>query len=284
MSSPQAPEQTPASPGYAAILTHVQVDAPERLACARAVAERFDAVLIGVGAEATPPVAAGPATGMIQAQWHDATSRAADGEVSRARALFDEAAKGLKRPAVWEQALDVPVEAMSRAARAADLIVTTPPKATTSTWRDASPADLVMASGRPVLVSPLAAAPLVAQHIVLAWKDTREARRAMSDALPFLRQAASVLVLEVDADGLEAAERRVKDVAAALKRHGVPASWRAVAATSGDAAQILSQADDFEADLIVAGAYGHSRLNEMIFGGVTRTLLTQTSRHILLSH
>ncbi|MBV8682781.1 MAG: universal stress protein [Caulobacteraceae bacterium] len=271
--------------GYAAVLTHVQRDAPERLACARALAQRFGAALIGVGAEAIPPLAAGPATGMVQAQWIAAGSQAAEENMRAAREMFETACAGLQAGGEWQASLDLPVEVMTRASRAADLIVASAPDGAANRYRDARPSDLALATGRPVLVAPLGEKVLSAQRVVLAWRDTREARRAMVDALPFFRRAEAVLVLEVGGPRLEDAHRRCADVASALQRHGVRAEPSAVAAsrrTEGE--EILTQSWAFGADLIVAGAYGHSRLGETIFGGVTRALLSQHALFVLLSH
>ena len=271
--------------GYAAILTHVQRDAPERLACARALAQRFGAALIGVGAEAIPPIAAGPATGMVQAQWFAATSEAAEENLAAAHTMFQAACAGLRAGGEWRQSLDLPIEVMNRAARAADLIVATAPDGAISLYRDARPSDLALGSGRPVLVAPSGDKALSGERAVLAWKDTREARRAMADALPFFRRAEAVLVLEVGGQQLEDAHRRCLDVASALQRHGVRAEPSAVAAAGhSDGEEILNQAWAFGADLIAAGAYGHPRLGEMIFGGVTKTLLSQRDLFVLLSH
>jgi nucleotide-binding universal stress UspA family protein len=271
--------------GYAAVLTHVQRDAPERLACARDLAQRFGAALVGIGAEAIPPIAAGPATGVVQAQWFTACNEAAEENLRVAREMFRAACAGLGAGGDWRQSLDLPIEVISRASRAADLIVASAPDGPGSGYRDARPSDLALLTGRPVLVAPSREKSLSAQRVVLAWKDTREARRAMADALPFFRRAKAVLVLEVAGRHLEDAQSRCADVVSALERHGVQAEPSAVGAVGQtDGEEILNQASAFGADLIVAGAYGHPRLGEMIFGGVTRTLLGQHELFVLLSH
>ncbi|HEY1930213.1 MAG TPA: universal stress protein [Caulobacteraceae bacterium] len=270
---------------YAAVLTHVQRDAPERLACARDLARRFGAALIGLGAEAIPPIAAGPATGVVQAQWFTACNEAAEENLRVAREMFRAACAGLGAGGEWRQSLEVPIEVIARASRAADLIVASAPDGQGSIYRDARPSELALLTGRPVLVAPSREKTLSADRVVLAWKDTREARRAMADALPFFRRAKAVLVLEVAGRHLEDAQSRCADVVSALERHGVQAEPSAVAAMGRtDGEEILNQASAFGADLIVAGAYGHPRLGEMIFGGVTRTLLSQHDLFVLLSH
>jgi nucleotide-binding universal stress UspA family protein len=274
----------PGIDGIVSILVHVQPDAAKRLAAARALAERTDAILIGVGAQAVPPVAAGPATGFVQSEWYAATSGAAETSLATARTMFDAACVGLAAGSIWEQGLDLPSEAMSRAARGADIIVTSAPAGAASLYADASPADLAMSSGRPVLVVAADAPPLKADRIVLAWKETREARRAMADALPFLRAAERVLVLSVTAESPAYAQEVIDDVAQALQRHGVTTETKVVTAAGHEGRRILEEASAFGADLVIAGCYGHSRFGEWLFGGVTRELLGQDACHVLLSH
>jgi nucleotide-binding universal stress UspA family protein len=143
-----------------------------------------------------------------------------------------------------------------------------------------------MQAGRPVLVVPPGVSVLHGRRVLVAWKDTREARRAVADALPLLTQAEEALVLEVvrDDDEREQARRRVDDVVAFLVRHG--------AATRGDVLESRGRvvADDLllaterqGADLVVAGGYGHARLREWAFGGVTRDLLARCPKCCLLS-
>jgi len=129
------------------------------------------------------------------------------------------------------------------------------------------------------------APPLVAKQVLLAWKDTREARRAMSDAMPFFEQADRVVVGAVCPDaGTEQALHEVDDVVRALTRRGVNAEARVAQEKHPEGFHILRQADLEGADLIVCGAYGHTRLGEWVFGGVTADLLAQDGAYLLLSH
>jgi nucleotide-binding universal stress UspA family protein len=146
----------------------------------------------------------------------------------------------------------------------------------------ASPGDLVMESGRSVLIVPPLMDHMFANRIVVAWKDTREARRAVWDSLPFLKRADVVFVVAIgDNDRKEAAN----DVSAYLARHGIAS--RALLRGIPDstvAEDILQVANDEGANLIVSGAYGHSRVHEWIFGGVTRALLNDAPVCCLMSH
>jgi nucleotide-binding universal stress UspA family protein len=145
--------------------------------------------------------------------------------------------------------------------------------------------DLVLGLGRPVLVVPANCAPMKLDLALVGWQDTREARRAVLDALPLLKLANQVVIAEIaaKADRL-AAQVHLDDVVAWLQRHGVRAESM-VSPLPDDAIERLDDvAKTLGADLIVAGAYGHNRLQEWVFGGVTHDLLQQASCCVLLSH
>jgi nucleotide-binding universal stress UspA family protein len=127
---------------------------------------------------------------------------------------------------------------------------------------------------------------LSARRVAIAWKDTREARRAVRDALPFLQQAASVMIVEVsERRGGEQAARNIKDVADYLRRHRIEIIAERVRPTDVTATgSLLRLLHDENIDLVVAGAYGHSRLGEWAFGGVTRDLLAESPICGLFSH
>jgi nucleotide-binding universal stress UspA family protein len=268
--------------GYRSILVHVQADAPGRLACARSLARRFGARVIGIGAEGIRPIVAGPASALAQAQWIEVTSEAIRRNLERARELFDAEADGARQ--VWEQEMEPPTNLIARTARAADLIVASRAPGPVSRFSDADPGDLALTAGRPVLFAPGGAGSLGAQRVLVAWKDCREARRALFDALPFLCGASEVLVLAANPEDPTQARHGIEDVATALTRRGVQATSRVASVHHPEGEEILRQAKGFGADLIVAGAYGAPRLTEWIFGGVTRDLLGQNEIHVLFSH
>lgn len=273
---------------YASILVHVQStpDALPRLKCARALAEVFDATLIGVGAEAVPPAPVDDGYSNMAAQYFTAMRQLTEANLKSANKVFKEVSSGLSKPPLWECGLQTPGPAVANASRGADLIVASASIAGhDDPYLHAFASDLAIASGRPVLVTPPRADPLLGRKVILAWKDSREARRAMADAMPLLERADEVLVLEVcTGDDKINAKIRTDDVVSALKRHGVAAVAKVAAHHSADGPAILHEASRFGADLIVAGAYGHSRLGEWAFGGVTRDLLAQHDRYVLLSH
>jgi nucleotide-binding universal stress UspA family protein len=172
--------------------------------------------------------------------------------------------------------------------RVADLIVAgqTDPEWDLSPLMD-FPERLALESGRPVLVIPCAGRyATVGRRVVIAWKRSREAARAVFDALPLLREAEAVHILEIK-DHAEDANTLARDtaIAAALGRHGIKPEVRTSTASDisvGD--EILSRASDLDADLLVMGAYGHSRFRELVFGGATRHIARHMTLPTLLSH
>lgn len=149
-------------------------------------------------------------------------------------------------------------------------------------------AGTLLSSGRPMLVVPYAGpVDRCGETVLVGWKSSREAARAVNDALPLLQQARSVTVLAINPEQGIGGDGDVPaaDIALHLARHGVKAAAAHTVATEvseGDV--LLNYADDIGADLIVAGGYGHSRLRELTVGGVTRTLLTTMTVPVLLSH
>ena len=127
---------------------------------------------------------------------------------------------------------------------------------------------------------------MTADHVVVGWKDTREARRAVQEALPFLHEAKRVTIMEIcEKDQMDSARQHVDDVVLYLARHRIKAECRVEIQAHGSGAdQIIGLAENEGADLLVTGAYGHNRLNEWIFGGMTRDLLTSSPICCLMSH
>ena len=125
---------------------------------------------------------------------------------------------------------------------------------------------------------------LPARRIVVAWKDSRESRRAVRDAVPFLRDAQEVMIVEV-CEPAAPSRTSMDDVADYLLRHEVVVGAKTSLQAIGSVAdEILQFARQEKADLIVAGGYGRSLLGEWIFGGVTRDLLANASLCCLFSN
>lgn len=143
---------------------------------------------------------------------------------------------------------------------------------------------LLLASGAPVLLVPeIWCGETIGGNVVVAWNGSREARRAVNDAMPFLTSASHVTALIVD-DGRMSDEAPGTDLQRHLQRHDVKVELRVETTSGGPVAQtIQSVCHDLQADLLVFGAYSRPRTAEMLFGGVTRTLLAEAGLPLLMS-
>jgi nucleotide-binding universal stress UspA family protein len=271
--------------GYATLMVHVDADGelPQRVRIAAELAERFQAYLIGVAAWAPMSVFLA----------EDARREASPREVhlQDMRSLLDLKGRefcaqvGLEpRRLEWRSVLDLPTDALAREARAADLVIIGNTRENPDPFRVLDPGGVLMKAGRPVLVVPRTVNSLAARHVAIAWKDVREARRAVRDALPFLQRAESVTIVEVAEEAGEQASAG-KVVAAYLARHGVKvATERSLAAEATVTNTLLRLIESEKIDVLVAGAYGHSRVGEWVFGGITRDLLADLPICCLFSH
>jgi nucleotide-binding universal stress UspA family protein len=145
---------------------------------------------------------------------------------------------------------------------------------------------LLLATGVPILLLPDSWSGSAVEHVIVAWNASREARRAITDALPLLREAKSATVLLVDpAKNPRHGEEPGADIAHYLSRHGVKvAVERLVSNGAPVASVIMDYAKEHAADLVVIGAYSHAKVAEAIFGGVTRSLLQDTAVPLLIAH
>lgn len=272
---------------YSTLMVHLDVGQSNaaRLQIAGELAERFDARVIGVAAGDIPPRLYFM-EGVVAEDLLEKDRSGLKSQLSDCEAQFRSALKARADNIEWRSELDWPTDFIVRNARAADLIIVGSQAGPANATRQASAGDLVLRAGRPVLIVPPEVEWLKLNNVVVAWKDTREARRAVSDALPLLHKAREVIVvelLEADADQA-AAKARVDDVAHWLVRREISASSIVAKALIGVTDQLTLLAQDEGAGIIVAGAYGHTRFQEWMFGGVTRELLIQQKCCALLSH
>ena len=273
---------------YATVMASLALDESNeaRLEAAGQIAERFDSGIVGIAAaQFSPPLyftSGEQAQNLIDQGQASIKKRMSELEVQ-----FRKATKNRAKDVEWRCAIDFPARYILQEARCADIIVSGgQSNALSDPFAVASPKDLVMEAGRPLFIAPDNVSWLDLRSVLMAWKDTPEARRAIAHSLPMLRKAKEVNVAEiVEADdSRSAAVSRVRDVVTWLSRHGVSAS-EVVPEQSGDAiAQLDAIAANVGAGVVVAGAYGHSRFRELILGGMTQHLMTQSSRCVLLSH
>jgi nucleotide-binding universal stress UspA family protein len=274
---------------YATLMVHLQLGHPNAalLKIAGELAERFRASVIGV--VVCQPMRILYNDGYVPGDIIEQDRKQIDNEIKAAEAEFRDAlatraATMETRSAVIYTSLS---EYLAQEACRADLVITGVDRNASmfDTSRHVDIGDLVMEAGRPCLIVPAAAEALALQHAVVGWKDTSETRRAIRDALPLLQAARRVTVIEVTAEQrLSEGRARLQDIVGWLKRHGVEGRPIAVPSTGDDAGQLNAIMQEQGADLIVAGAYGHSRVREWALGGVTRDLLLRAGRCALVSH
>jgi nucleotide-binding universal stress UspA family protein len=187
----------------------------------------------------------------------------------------------------WRFVEGIGTASVVRQARYADLAILGQANPEAPSQSSVVPEEVVLSSGGPVLIVPQAGRFASAcRRVLVAWNASREAARAVADALPFLTRAEAVQVLVVDAQTHPTAhgEEPGADIAQHLVRHGAKVDVRRL--SSGGVAVgrlILSEAAAFGADLVVMGAYGHSRLTEFVFGSATRTALQEAGIPVLMS-
>lgn len=284
--------------GIKTILVHLDSgrNVRARVASAAALALRHEAHLIGVAATGwlLPVVGEGPAPslGLGLAAFQEAAALELR-ETARdcvARFKADAARLGV---ASYEGRVELGAaeDVMTMAARYCDLAVVTQPNPDEPRLIQTPlmAEEVLLRAGRPLLVLPFAGeCEVPAQpRVLVGWNGSREAARAMHDALPLLRSASSVevAVFETpqDVDRLHG-DLPGADIGLWLARHGlqVKVNHLPVKIAAGEA--LLSHAADIGAQLIVAGGYGHSRMREAVLGGVTRTLMSSSPVPTLLSH
>jgi nucleotide-binding universal stress UspA family protein len=251
---------------------------------ARSIANTFDASIVGVSAFAVEPDLVAEGVIIQEATPEDLKRRKT--ALAEKEQWFREVVALPKEKVEWRWNMEYPAMFLANEARSADLVVIKRKQGKINPYHVIDPAEAVLRMGRPTILVPEQVHELHADRIVVGWKDTREARLAVHDALPLLSRASEVTIIEICIpDQQDLAHRRVRDVAEYLEAHGVKCQTHVrVHMAESDAHQLVRLAKEQGADLIVTGAYGHSRLGEWIFGGMTRSLLEQAPCCLMMSH
>ena len=271
---------------YKTILVHAEAGdgSDERIKLAAQVAAMFDAKVTGLGVEGFFPVmTSGYAAtdGMVIEAVRERIAADLPLAEQRFKCLTGSVSAGVS----WVIGYDYPATEIARHARGADLIVASRPARGSGPAFSAPAADIVLEAGAPVLFTRGDDGTLKADHVLVAWKNTRESRRALADALPFLMRASKVTVAVISGENEDAEQVGLQEVSQRLARHGVQVDTLAAAKGAGTVAEAIERvAGQVAADLIVVGAYGHSRFQEWVLGGVTEDLLAASSRFVLFSH
>jgi len=272
------------------ILVNLPVDAKRDVATdfAASLAGAFNAHLAAIAFVHRPIVPGslldGAAAGIIQAQ------RAAAKEAAQAAiAKFEETARrnALSAESRWVDSDYAGIgDLFARMARQFDISVVAQAEPDAVGPERLIVEAALFDSGRPVLIVPyIQKTPLKLGRAMACWDGSRSAARAIADALPFLARAKAVEILTVTGEAGKSSELEGTDIAHHLARHGVKVEVeRQVARDIDVASVILSRVADTNADLIVMGGYGHSRLREFVLGGATRGILGSMTVPVLMSH
>jgi nucleotide-binding universal stress UspA family protein len=260
--------------------------AAKTLNAAIGLAEGFGAAVNVVHLRADPTQALGDFVGesvspqLVEEVLTQAEKRAT-AIAAAARKAYDAAAKTVKgvKLSYSESTInsDVAVETQGRLS---DIVVVRRASGTRDVGARVVAEAALMGTGRPVLVLPTTPPAKIGTSVVIAWNDSLEASKAVNAALPFLTRAASVSVVSANAG--PAIDQ--KGIIAYLGTHGIKARGVSVKAGADAGKAIVSATTKAKANLLVMGAYSHSRVREMIFGGVTEHALSSARLPILLVH
>ena len=242
-------------------------------------------------ASALPLVGEGMSAAMVQEMLAAAERQALD-RAARIRAEYDQACARLGVPTVtappapdqatanWREEMGREEEIVANAGRLTDLLVMARPLPDRDTPSIMTLNAALMESGRPVLLAPPQQPSAVGRKIAVFWNGSAEASRAVLAAMPFLKRASGIIILSAREE--EAAIP--SELAGYLAWHGVQANVHSFVAGNQVGPTLLAEAKAAGADLIVMGAYTHSRLRQLILGGVTRQVLHEATMAVLLCH
>ncbi|MBN2752179.1 MAG: universal stress protein [Rhodospirillaceae bacterium] len=273
------------------ILVHLDTGAAcgERIEVALRLAAKFEARIIGLFVRSLPYVPHFVAA-QIGPDIYETQKRVAEREEMSVRKDFLDRCAAAGQSGEWRCDEGDMIETVCLHGKYVDLVVIGQfnPDEDHREGEMAMADNVVMDAGRPVLVVPYAGTfPTIGERVMVAWNASRESVRSIHDALPFLKTAKSVEVVAANPQDTEGLHGDIPCAAICthLSRHGVTAVAKTIYAEDMNVgALILSRVADDSIDLLVTGAYGRSRLRELILGGVTRHLLGHMTVPVLMSH
>ncbi|MBI1777760.1 MAG: universal stress protein [Proteobacteria bacterium] len=234
------------------------------------------------------PLSASAAESIIEAAEADIKTRA-----KQARATFEAWMKASKlthtgqpgtskaATATWTQ-MQGAVETIARRGRLADIVILARGSSEDDERRSLAIETALTRSGRPVLLAASKAPKAIGKTVAIAWNGSAEAARAVAQSLPLLAEASKIVVLTAPEKGNMGED--AEDLARSLAWHGLTAEVRKFSAAGDIGANVLAAAGKAGADLLVMGAYSHSRLRELVLGGVTRRVLKAAKLPVLMVH
>jgi nucleotide-binding universal stress UspA family protein len=252
------------------------------------VANAFEAHVLGV-AFSYEPVIPGMVMGGIPPEFIESQRTESDKKARTAVARFEQAAKraGISSETrTISASISGAADEFGRLARRFDLVVVGQPEGDKAMPDEVVDEGVLFESGRPVIFVPfIQKAGLKLDRVMVCWDGSRAATRAVADSIPLLQKAKVVEIVLVASKGFKTDEAPGADLAKHLARHGLDITLKRITSPEIDVAStILSYAADSNADMIVMGGYGHSRLREFILGGVTRSILETMTVPALMSH
>jgi nucleotide-binding universal stress UspA family protein len=252
------------------------------------VADAFQAHLLGV-AFSFEPVIPGLVMGGIPPEFIESQRRESDKRARAAIERFDNAAKraGVSAESrIISASISGAADQLGHIARRFDLVVVGQADGDAAMPDEVVDEGVLFESGRPVIFVPfIQKAGLKLDRVLVCWDGSRAATRAVADSIPLLQKAKMVEIVLVTSKGFKADEAPGVDLAKHLARHGLDVNLKRITSPDIDVAStILSYVADSNADMIVMGGYGHSRLREFVLGGVTRTILESMTVPAFMSH
>jgi nucleotide-binding universal stress UspA family protein len=252
-----------------------------------AVAGLFDAQVQALHVQADPatlvPIVGEGMSGAMVEQVMDAMSKAVDQRSERAKAAYEKIAARGGAKIAWRLESGPEPVVLAAAGRLSDLIVLGRPDKSMDGQTAASLDAALFDTGRAVLVAPPAATASLCRRVALAWNGSAEASRVVGMALPYLAKAEAVTILSAPGTDKRAP---AEALAGYLALHGIKTDVESFELHHHQSVghALLEHAQKANADLLAMGAYGHSRLREMILGGATRDVLAQATIPVLMAH
>ncbi len=271
--------------GYHTLLVNVDDDPKleERLRTARALAQRFDAFLLGLHVVPPPvlPVGYGEAVAYVGPELVEAQRKAARERAERLEARFRELVAELVPEVAWRLIEGDAAHVLPEQAHCVDLTLVSQTETRGLEVLEPDLAEyLAMSAGGPVLVLPASGwREDLGRRILVGWNGSRQACRAVHDALPFLAGAEEVVMMAIG----EEAALTLEDAVAMLARHEVEVQAVRLGDEPRPGARLLEEAARRSIDMLVMGAYGHARWRELILGGTTRHVLQHAELPVLAS-
>lgn len=259
-----------------------------RIVQAEALANRHDSFLTGLYCNALPEVMFASEAGMasidVVSQMQDSSRAEGDAKAEAIAARFGRLSVNneVRRFDVYSSQMGL---TLANEARTADLFIASRPYGHYNSHAEALE-QVLFNSGRGCLFLPPVGDPRPFDKVVLAWRNSREAARAVSEALPIIAGAKSVIVAMASEDSSAEEEGTMPgaDISRYLTRHGANVELRTLTNWTHIGEALLNEVERSEADLLVMGGYGHSRFREWVLGGATRDILTRAETPVFIAH